>query len=63
MAFVRTSLLLAALTGLFIAVGAAVGGEQGMVVAFFIAVAMNLFAYWNADKMVLSMYGARPVEE
>lgn len=63
MALVRTSLLLAALTGLFIVVGAVVGGQQGMVVAFFIAVAMNLFAYWNADRMVLSMYRARPVDE
>jgi heat shock protein HtpX len=63
MAFVRTSLLLAALTGLFIAVGAVVGGQQGMLVAFGIALAMNLFAYWNADRMVLAMYGAQPVDE
>ena len=63
MALVRTSLLLAALTGLFIAVGAVIGGQQGMLVAFGIALAMNLFAYWNADRMVLAMYGARPVDE
>ncbi len=63
MAFVRTSLLLAALTGLFIAVGAIIGGQQGMIVAFGIALAMNLFAYWNADRMVLAMYRARPVDE
>jgi len=63
MAFVRTSLLLAALTGLFIAVGAIIGGQQGMLVAFGIALAMNLFAYWNADRMVLAMYGAQPVDE
>ena len=50
MAFVRTSILLAALTGLFVAVGAIVGGKQGMVVAFGIALVMNLFAYWNSDQ-------------
>jgi len=63
MAVVRTSLLLAALTGLFIAVGAIVGGQQGMVIAFGFALVMNLFAYWNADRMVLAMYRARPVDE
>ena len=34
-----------------------------MVIAFLVAAAMNLFAYWNSDKMVLSMYGAREVDE
>ncbi|HZT20994.1 MAG TPA: M48 family metalloprotease, partial [Dongiaceae bacterium] len=63
MAYVRTALLLAALTGIFLVVGDLVAGRQGMVVAFFIALAMNLFAYWNSDRMVLSMYGARPVDE
>jgi heat shock protein HtpX len=63
MALVRTWLLLAALTGLFIAVGSVIGGQQGMLVAFGIALAMNLFAYWNADRMVLAMYGAQPVDE
>ena len=63
MAFVRTSILLAALTGIFIAVGAIIGGQQGMIIAFGFALAMNLFAYWNADRVVLSMYGARPVDE
>ena len=63
MAFVRTSILLAALTGLFIAVGAIIGGQQGMIVAFGFALVMNLFAYWNADRLVLSMYRARPVDE
>jgi heat shock protein HtpX len=63
MAFVRTSLLLAALTGLFIAVGAVIGGRQGMLIAFAIALAMNLFAYWNSDRMVLAMYRAQPVDE
>jgi heat shock protein HtpX len=63
MAFVRTSILLAALTGLFVAVGAIIGGQQGMLIAFAFALVMNLFAYWNADRLVLSMYRARPVDE
>jgi heat shock protein HtpX len=58
----RTGLLLAALTGLFIAIGYFIGGEGGMLVAFGIAVAMNFFAYWNSDRMVLSMYGAQEVD-
>jgi heat shock protein HtpX len=58
----RTGLLLAALTALFLGVGWLIGGGAGMVVAFGIAVAMNVLAYWNADKMVLAMYRARPVD-
>lgn len=61
MNYFRTGLLLAALTGLFVAVGYVIGGSGGMLIAFLIAVGMNFFAYWNADKMVLSMYGAREV--
>ena len=56
-------LLLAALTGIFLVVGDLIAGRQGMVIAFVIALAMNLFAYWNSDRMVLSMYGARQVDE
>jgi heat shock protein HtpX len=58
----RTGLLLAGMTGLFMAVGYLLGREAGMVTAFVIAAGMNLFAYWNADKMVLRMHGARPVD-
>ncbi|HSD35268.1 MAG TPA: zinc metalloprotease HtpX [Alphaproteobacteria bacterium] len=58
----RTGLLLAALTGLFLAVGGLIGGVSGMVVAFLIALAMNVLAYWNADRMVLAMYRAHPVD-
>jgi heat shock protein HtpX len=58
----RTGILMAAMTGLFLAVGALVGGGSGMMIAFGIALAMNLFAYWNSDKVLLSMYGARPVD-
>ncbi|HET7084157.1 MAG TPA: zinc metalloprotease HtpX [Rhizomicrobium sp.] len=58
----RTGILMAALTGLFLAVGGLVGGGTGMVIAFGMALAMNLFAYWNSDKVLLSMYGARQVD-
>jgi heat shock protein HtpX len=61
MNYLRTTLLLAALTGLFGAIGFLIGGEGGMLVALGIAAAMNLFAYWNADKMVLSMHGAQEI--
>jgi heat shock protein HtpX len=59
----RTGMLMAALTGLFLAVGALIGGSYGMVIAFAFALATNLFAYWNSDKVLLSMYGARQVDE
>src|ERR1700752_2675162 len=59
----RTGLLMAFLTGLFLAVGYVIGGEAGMVVAFLFAAGTNLFAYWNSDKMVLSMYRAQEVDE
>src|SRR5580658_1556374 len=58
----RMGLLMAALTGLFLVVGFLVGGETGMAIAFLFAAGSNLFAYWNSDKMVLSLYGARPVD-
>ncbi|MEL3889161.1 zinc metalloprotease HtpX [Ferrovibrio sp. MS7] len=61
MNYLKTAILLAAMTGLFVGVGFLVGGEIGMLIAFGLACAMNLFAYWNSDKMVLSMYGAREV--
>lgn len=62
MNYARTALLLAALTGLFLAVGYMIGGEGGMVIALAIAGAMNLFAYWNSDSMVLSMSHAEEVD-
>jgi len=58
----RTFLLLAALTGLFGLLGFAIAGQAGMVIALGIAAAMNLFAYWNSDQMVLRMYRAKPIE-
>ncbi|MGE0210419.1 MAG: zinc metalloprotease HtpX [Parvibaculaceae bacterium] len=59
----RTGLLLAAMTGLFLAIGYLVGGQQGMVIAFLFAAGTNLFAYWNSDKMVLRMHNAEAVDE
>lgn len=60
--YARTALLLAAMTALFMGAGFLLGGQGGMVVALVIAVAMNAVAYWTSDKMVLRMYGARPVD-
>ncbi len=62
MNYLKTGLLLAAMTALFGVVGYLIGGEAGMLIALALAAAMNLFAYWNSDKMVLSMYGAREVD-
>ncbi|HXP77833.1 MAG TPA: zinc metalloprotease HtpX [Stellaceae bacterium] len=58
----RTLVLISALMGLFMAVGYLIGGEGGMLIAFLLAAGTNLFAYWNGDKLVLSMYGAREVD-
>ena len=58
----RTGVLIAAMTALFMAVGYFIGGQSGMLIAFGIAAVTNLFAYWNADKMVLSMQGAVEVD-
>lgn len=62
MNYFRTGLLLAAMTGLFLAVGWLLGGSGGMVLAFLFALGMNAFAWWNSDKLVLRMNGARPVD-
>jgi heat shock protein HtpX len=62
MNYARTALLLAAMTGLFLAVGFLVGGRGGMMIAFLIALGLNLFAYWNSDKLVLRMHGAQEVD-
>jgi len=59
----RTGILMAGLTGLFLAAGFLLGGQSGMVFAFLMAVGMNFYAYWNSDKLVLRMYAAREVDE
>ena len=60
---VKTALLLGALTGLIMVIGRYLGGHQGMVIAFFLAMIMNFGSYWFSDKIVLKMYRARPVSE
>src|SRR5690606_40906093 len=60
---IRTAMLLALMTALFMGVGYLIGGEGGMMIAFLIAAGMNLFSYWNADKMVLRMHRAVEVDE
>jgi len=62
MNYFKTGLLLAAMTALFGVIGLLIGGEAGMLIALALAAGMNLFAYWNSDRMVLSMYGAREVD-
>ena len=62
MAFARTAVLLATMTAIFMFLGLLIGGEAGMIIALAIAAAMNLFAWWGSDRMVLSMHGAREVD-
>jgi heat shock protein HtpX len=59
----KTAFLMIALTALFILIGRALAGEQGMIIAFGIAVVMNIFSYWFSDKIVLAMYRAKEVSE
>jgi heat shock protein HtpX len=59
----KTGLLLAVLTAMLVLIGGAIGGQQGMVVAFGLAVVMNFASYWFSDKIVLAAYGAKPIEE
>ncbi len=60
---VRTFLLMAALTGFVGAFGLMLGGEAGLVIALVVAFGMNFLAYWNSDRAVLRMHGARPVDQ
>ncbi|QHQ35959.1 zinc metalloprotease HtpX [Algicella marina] len=59
----RTGLLLAALTALFMGAGWLMGGSGGMIIALFVAVGMNVFAYWNSDKLALKAHNAQLVTE
>jgi heat shock protein HtpX len=61
--WLKTAILMAAIVALFGAVGRLLGGESGMLIALLFAGAMNLFAYWNSDKIVLRMYHAQEVDE
>ena len=63
MNYLRTAILLAGLTALFMGIGYLIGGEGGAVIALFVAAGMNLVTYWNADRIVLSMHDAHEVDE
>lgn len=58
--YLRTAVLMAAMTALFLGLGALLGGMGGALIALVIAVAMNAWTWWNSDRMVLKMHGARP---
>ena len=59
----KTAILMAAITALFMAIGSLLGGQQGMMLALVVALGMNFFSYWFSDKMVLKMYNAQEVDE
>jgi heat shock protein HtpX len=61
--WLKTSILMAGIVALFGAIGAALGGAQGMLLALLLGGGMNVFAYWFSDKMVLRMYNAQEVDE
>lgn len=59
----KTAILMAAITALFMVIGSLLGGQQGMMLALIVALGMNFFSYWFSDKMVLKMYNAQEVDE
>jgi len=59
----KTAILMAAITALFMALGSLLGGQQGMLLALIVALGMNFFSYWYSDTMVLKMYNAQEVDE
>ncbi len=61
--WLKTAILMAGILALFAGVGGAIGGAQGMLIAFLLGAGMNFFAYWFSDKMVLRMYNAQEVDE
>ena len=62
MNMMRTAILMAAMTALFLVVGALLGGQTGMLLALAFAAATNLFAYWNSDKLALAANGAQEIQ-
>ena len=59
----KTGILMAAIVALFGVIGAALGGQSGMLLALLFAGGMNVWAYWFSDQAVLKMYNAREVDE
>jgi len=62
MKMIKTTFLLALLTGLIMAIGGLIGGRGGLAIAFVFAIGMNFFSYWFSDKMVLRAYGAQALD-
>lgn len=60
---IKTTVLLALLTGILVAAGQALGGRQGAILALALAAVMNFVSYWFSDKIVLGMYRAVPIEK
>src|SRR5260363_400043 len=63
MNWIKTTILMAAITALFMSVGHLLGGQQGMMIALLFALAMNFFSYWFSDQLVLRMYRAQEVDD
>lgn len=63
MNLMRTAMLLAFMTALFMGVGYLIGGSGGMMIAFVVAAGMNFYSYWNSDRMALSAYNAQEIDE
>ena len=63
MNFMRTAVLMAAMSAIFVAVGALLGGQTGILIALLVAAGTNFYAYWNSDKMALASNGAQEVDE
>lgn len=63
MNIMKTGILLAAMTALFMGVGYLIGGQSGMIIAFVVAAGMNFMSYWKSDQMVLRMHNAVEVDE
>jgi len=59
----KTAILMAAITALFMLIGRLIGGQAGMMLALVIALGLNFFSYWFSDKIVLKMYNAQEVDE
>jgi heat shock protein HtpX len=63
MGYLKTTILMAGMTALFMLIGGMIGGKGGMMIAFLIAGGMNIFSWWNSDKLVLRYYGAKQVDQ
>ena len=63
MGYTKTAMLMAAMTALFMGLGYLLAGTGGMVIALVVAAGMNVFTWWNSDKMVLRMHNARLVPD